>query len=138
MSQLKGSTQEQIEELKRRIEQLKEEGETEIRRKLAEARKVVSDLEAQLSSLTGRPSASEIQAQTTTRQRRPRRPSINDADLQEQILKVMALQGKDGMNAKKIAESIHQDAMRVRKFIKDNQTVLKRQGNGPGTKFFLP
>ena len=50
MSQLKGSTQEQIEELKRRIEQLKEEGETEIRRKLAEARKVVSDLEAQLSA----------------------------------------------------------------------------------------
>jgi hypothetical protein len=135
MSQLKGSTQEQIEELKRRIELLKEEGETELRRKLSEARKVVSDLEAQLSSLTGRPSASAIQA---TAAPRGRRPSINDRDLQDQVLKVMALHGKEGLNAKKIAVHVHQDPMRLRKFLKENPDVLKRQGAGPGTKFFLP
>ena len=29
------------------------------------------------------------------------------------------------------------DALRVRKFIKNNPKMLKRQGSGPGTKFFL-
>ena len=50
----------------------------------------------------------------------------------------MAADGKMGMNAKQLADKVNQDALRVRKFIKDNPKVLKRQGSGPGTKFFLP
>ena len=72
------------------------------------------------------------------RVRRERRPSIADSALQDQLLKVMASFGKEGLNAKQLAERLHQDALRVRKFIKDNPKVLKRQGTGPGTKFFLP
>ncbi len=50
----------------------------------------------------------------------------------------MANFGKEGMNAKQMAEKLHQDAIRVRKYIKDNPKALKRTGSGPGTKFFLP
>jgi hypothetical protein len=58
--------------------------------------------------------------------------------LQPQILKVLAENGKLGMNAKKIADQLGQDPMRVRKFIASNPKVLKRTGKGVGTKFFLP
>ena len=48
---------------------------------------VVSDLEGQLAELTGH-------AATKLKVRRGRRPSITDAALQDQILKVMANHGK--------------------------------------------
>ena len=66
------------------------------------------------------------------------RPSITDEALQGQLINVMAKFGKEGMNAKQLAEKLNQDAMRVRKFIGANPKTLKRQGSGPGTKFFLP
>ena len=46
--------------------------------------------------------------------------------------------GTEGMNAKQLAEKLNQDALRIRKYIKDNPKALKRTGGGPGTKFFLP
>ena len=49
----------------------------------------------------------------------------------------MANFGMEGMNAKQLAEKLNQDALRVRKFISTNPKVLKRQGSGPGTKFYL-
>lgn len=49
----------------------------------------------------------------------------------------MADHGKNGLNAKALADKVGQDALRIRKFIKNNPKVLKRQGSGPGTKFFL-
>lgn len=121
-----------IEELQKQIVQLKDEAVNEVKQKLAEARRTVAALEDELSSLTGKPAASE------TRTRRTRRPSISDEALQPQVLKVMAQHGKEGLNAKQLAEKLNQDALRVRKFIKENGKVLKRQGSGPGTKFYLP
>ena len=50
----------------------------------------------------------------------------------------MAKNGKEGMNARQLADHLHQDAIRVRKFIKDNPKLLKKTGAGAGTKFFLP
>ncbi len=120
-----------IEELEKQIAQLKHEAVDEVKQKLLEARRIVIALEDELANLTGRPSGTE------TRVRRTRRPSITDEALQPQLLKVMAQHGKEGMNAKQLAEKLNQDALRVRKFIKDNAKVLKRQGSGPGTKFFL-
>lgn len=120
-----------IEELQKQIVQLKQEAVDEVKQKLHAARQVVGTLEEELASLTGRPSAPE------TRQRRTRRPSISDEALQPQLLKVMAQFGKEGMNAKQMAERLNQDALRVRKFISTNPKILKRQGSGPGTKFFL-
>ena len=49
----------------------------------------------------------------------------------------MADHGKHGLNAKSLADKVGQDALRIRKFIKNNPKILKRQGSGPGTKFFL-
>lgn len=120
-----------IEELQKQIVQLKQEAVDELKQKLAEARHVVATLEDELETLTGRSSASEA------RPRRTRRPSITDEALQPQLLKVMAQHGKEGMNAKQLAERLNQDALRVRKFISSNPKILKRQGSGPGTKFFL-
>lgn len=120
-----------IEELEKQIEHLKQEAVDEVKQKLSEARRAVAALEGELANLTGRPATSEPRA------RRIRRPSIADDALQGQLLKVMAQFGKEGMNAKQIAERLNQDALRIRKFIKDNPKVLKRQGSGPGTRFFL-
>ena len=69
--------------------------------------------------------------------RRQRRPSITDEALIPQIHGVMSKFGGEGLNAKQLAEKLNQDALRVRKFISSNPKVLKRQGKGPGTRFFL-
>ena len=121
----------QIEDLQKKMQELDQEAVHELKLKLADARKVVVALEDELAELTGKPSGE-------TKVRRVRRPSITDEALKDQLLKVMANFGKEGMNAKQLAEKLHQDALRVRKFIASNPKTLKRTGSGPGTKFFLP
>jgi hypothetical protein len=121
----------QIEALNNQIEALNVEAIHELKLKLSDARKVVLQLEEELEALTGKPSA-------TVKVRRERRPTITDDALKDQLLKVMAAHGKEGLNAKQLADKLNQDPLRVRKFIKDNPKTLKRQGAGPGTKFFLP
>lgn len=130
-SDKKAAIQKQIEALQKQAQELDQEAIHDLKLKLSDARKNVHRLEEELAQLTGR-------AIGTPRVRRERRPSIADSALQDQLLKVMASFGKEGLNAKQLAERLHQDALRVRKFIKDNPKVLKRQGTGPGTKFFLP
>lgn len=68
---------------------------------------------------------------------RERRRFISDKLLQERIREMMARDGKEGMNARQIAEELDHDVLRVRRFINDNPKTLKRQGIGRGTKFFL-
>ena len=123
--------QQQIEALQKQMQDLDQEAIHELKLKLSDARKVVTNLEHELAELTGKPVFE-------TKVRRERRPSITDDALKDQVLKVMANFGKEGMNAKQLAEKLHQDALRVRKFISSNPKVLKRTGSGPGTKFFLP
>lgn len=129
-SDKKITLQQQIEALQKQMLDLDQETITELKAKLADAKEVVNTLEAELATLTGRPT---IELKT----KRVRRPSITDEALKDQLLKVMANFGKEGMNAKQLAERLHQDPIRVRKFITDNPKTLKRQGAGPGTKFFL-
>ena len=123
--------QQQIEALQKQMEVLDQESIHELKLKLLDARKVVSTLEGELASLTGKPAGE-------TKVKRVRRPSITDEHLQPQLLAVMAKNGREGLNARQIAEQLHQDAIRVRKFIADNPKLLKKTGAGAGTKFFLP
>ena len=123
--------QQQIEALQKQMHDLDQEAVHELKLKLSDARKIVTTLEAELASLTGKPVGE-------TKVRRVRRPSISDEHLQPQILAVMAKNGKEGMNARQLAGHLHQDAIRIRKFIKDNPKLLKKTGAGAGTKFFLP
>jgi hypothetical protein len=132
------TTQQEIEELKRRLETLREQAEDELRQRLAEARRVVTELEQELSEVTGRPSASQIKALAEGKTRRIRRPSIDDEELKTQVLQILAAAGLHGINAKQIATALNQTPARVRQFINANPKVLKRIGSGPGTKFFLP
>ena len=125
------SIQQQIEALQKQMQDLDQEAVHELKLKLSDARKVVTNLELELSELTGKHVG-------LPKVRRERRPSITDEALQGQIIKVMAQFGKEGMNAKQLAEKLNQDALRIRKYIKDNPKALKRTGGGPGTKFFLP
>ncbi len=120
-----------IEELQKQIETLKQQAVAEVKQKLAEARRLVVQLEDELAELAGKAPEAE------TRTRRARRPSITDEHLLAFVLKAMADSGKMGMNAKELADKVGQDALRIRKFIKNNPKILKRQGSGPGTKFFL-
>ncbi len=126
----KSALQKQIEALTAQMYALDQEAVHELKLKLSDARKVVTDLEHELEQLTGKSS-------TGPKVRRERRPSIDDASLQDQLLKVMATHGAEGMNAKQMGEKLHQDALRIRKFITANPKILKRQGKGPGTRFFL-
>ena len=123
--------QKQIEGLQAQMEALSQEAVGELKQKLSEARRVVSDLEDELADLTGKPTAEP-------KGKRTRRPSISDEHLQPQILAVMAKLGKEGFNAKQLGEHLHQDPLRIRKFISANAKTLRRQGAGPGTRFFLP
>ena len=132
------STQQEIEELQRRLNSLAEKAEDELRERLAQARLVVSDLERQLSEITGRPSASEIKAMAEPKGTRTRRPSIGDEELKAQILEVVATAGGEGINAKQIAEAVNQAPARIRQFVAANPEALRRTGSGPGTRFFLP
>ena len=127
----KAALQKQIESLQGQMAALDQEAIHELKLQLSDARKIVANLEGQLAELTGKPA-------DALKVRRARRPSITDEALQGQIINVMAKFGKEGMNAKQLAEKLNQDAMRVRKFISTNPKTLKRQGSGPGTKFFLP
>ncbi len=123
--------QQQIQALQKQVQDLDQEAIIELKTKLADAKKVVSILEAELATLFGKP-ASEPKTKRT------RRPSIMDEHLQPQLLAVMAKHGHEGMNARQLAKHLHQDAIRIRKFIADNTKLLKRTGQGAGTKFFLP
>ena len=125
------SAVEQIEQLEKQIQELKHQALTELKEKLAEAKKNVIALEKELTELTGQPVTAEKVVI-----RKSRRPSISDEDLKLKILKVMAAHAT-GLSASAIANLVEQDPMRVRKFIMQNPTVLKRQGAGPGTRFFL-
>ena len=127
----KASLQKQIEALQKQMQDLDQEAVHELKLKLSDARKLVATLEEELARLTGRPNGAP-------KTRRARRESISDESLQAQLLSVMAKFGKEGMNAKQMGERLNQDALRVRKFINGNPKILKRQGTGPGTKFFLP
>jgi hypothetical protein len=125
------TTAQEIEQLKKRLEVLQEGAEAELRQKLKEARKVVTDLEMQLSEVTGRPSATMIQASD-----RKRWPAITDEQLEVMILFLLQKEGQEGINAKTIASKLNQNPVRIRGFIKNHPKVLKRVGSGPGTKFF--
>lgn len=124
----------QIAELEQKIQALRQQALAELKEKLAEARRNVAELESKLAEITGKPAEA---AAAAAPQRRVRRPSISDEELKPQILKAMAEKGMRGLNAKEIAEAVGQDPLRVRKFIAANPSVLKRQGSGPGTRFFL-
>ena len=126
------STQQEIDQLKRRLAVLQEGAENTLRQKLKEARAVVTELEHQLSEITGRPSATMVRAAD------PKRWSpITDEQLEVQILFVVEKEGDQGINGKQIAEKLNQDPVRIRGWIKKHPTVLKRVGAGPGTKFFV-
>ena len=134
------STQQEIDKLKRRLEVLQEGAESELRQKLKEARAVGTDLEMQLSEITGRPSASQVRAASGNVARAPRirRPSITDEKLEIRILSLLHQEGQQGMNAKTIAEKLDQNPVRIRQWIIKHPTVLKREGKGPGTRVFVP
>jgi hypothetical protein len=127
------STSEEIAALTKRLEHLQEQAEDVLREKLKEARAVVTDLEFQLSEITGRPSATMIKAADPKRW-----APINDEALEVMVIFLLQKEGQEGMNGTSIAERLNQNPVRIRQWVKKHPTVLKRVGAGPGTKFFVP
>jgi hypothetical protein len=125
----KPSIQAEIDALNRRLEILQEDAESELRQRLKEARAVVTDLEMQLSEITGRPTATQIKVVKGF-------APLTDEELEVQILYVVQKEGQEGMNMKMIGEKLNQNPVRIRGFIKNHPKLLKRVGAGPGTKFF--
>ena len=118
---------EQIRALEAKKSTYKEQAVQELKARIVEANKVVRELENKLGEKTG-----------SRKARRTRRPSITDEALIPQVHAAMSKFGREGLNAKQLAEKLNQDPLRVRKFISSNPKMLKRHGKGPGTKFFLP
>ncbi len=123
------SVQEEINQLNRRLSSLSEQAENELRQRLKDARAVVAELEMQLSEITGRPTASQIKAAAGF-------APLTDEQLEVQILFVVQKQGEEGINAKSIAQQLNQSPTRIRDWIKRHPGALRREGSGPGTKFF--
>lgn len=121
----------QIEALRQKKVELNQSAVQEQKLRVADARKALQFEEDKLEELTGKPSVEK-------KPRRERRPSITDDALKDQLLKVLAKDGAEGLNAKQLGEKLFQDPMRIRKFITANPKVLKRTGKAAGTKFFLP
>lgn len=130
---------ERTSQLKKRLEHLQEQAEDEIRQRQKEARAVVTDLELQLSEITGRPSATMIKAASFDDHRAPRtnRPHITDEKLEIRFLSLLHEEGKQGMNAKTIAEKLDQAPVRIRQWVNNHPTVLRRVGSGHGTRFYV-
>ena len=123
------TTTQEIQQLQKRLAQLQEQAEDVIRQKLKEARAVVTDLEMQLSEITGRPTATQIKVVKGF-------APLTDEELEVQILFVVQKEGAEGMNATTIAQKLNQSPQRIRVWIKDNPGKLKREGKGPGTRYF--
>jgi len=124
------TTQQEIQQLQKRLAQLQEQAEDVIRQKLKEARAVVADLEDQLSEITGRPTATQIKVVKGFE-------PLTDEALEVQILFVVQKEGKEGMNAKTIGNRLNQDPVRIRQWIKAHPGKLKREGAGPGTRYYV-
>ena len=124
------STAQEIQQLQKRLAQLQEQAEDELRQKLKEARAVVTDLEMQLSEVTGRPTATQIKVVKGFE-------PLTDEALEVQILFVVQKEGQDGLNATDIASKLNQNPVRIRGWIKKHPAVLKREGKGPGTRYFV-
>ena len=122
------ATQQEIQQLQKRLEQLQEQAEDVLRQKLKEARAVVTDLEMQLSEITGRPTATQIKVVKGF-------APLTDEDLEVQILFVVQKAGADGINGAEIARQLNQDPQRIRRWIRNNPGKLRREGKGPGTRF---
>ena len=125
----KTSTTEEIQQLQKRLAQLQEQAEDQIRQRLKEARAVVADLEMQLSEITGRPTATQIKVVKGF-------APLTAEDLEIQILFVVQKEGEQGMNATTIAQKLNQAPQRIRQWIKDHPGKLRREGKGPGTRYF--
>ena len=123
------STTQEMQQLQKRLVQLQEQAEDVLRKKLKEARAVVTDLEMQLSEITGRPTASQIKAANGF-------APLTDDQLEVQILFVVQKEGEEGMNAAEIARKLNQNPVRIRQWIKSHPGKLRREGSGPGTRFF--
>jgi hypothetical protein len=41
------------------------------------------------------------------------------------------------MNAKTIAEKLNQNPLRIRQWVKSHPGKLRREGKGPGTRFYM-
>ena len=122
----------QIEALRQKKVELNQAAVHEQKLRVSDAKKALQIEEGKLAELTGKPANAE------PKQRRERRPSITDDALKDQLLKVLAKDGAEGLNAKQLGNKLFQDPMRIRKFIATNPKVLKRTGKAAGTKFFLP
>jgi len=127
------TTQQEIAQLTKHLEVLQEGAEEELRQKLKEASAVVTELEHELSEITGRPTASQIKASDPKRW-----APITDEQLEVQILFILQKEGQEGMNATDIARKLNQDPVYIRRWLKNHTGVLKRVGAGAATKYFLP
>ena len=124
------TTQQEIDQLKRRLEVLQEHGENELRQKLKEARSVVAHLEMQLSEITGRPTATQIKVVKGF-------APLTDEELEVQILFVLQ-KNPEGLNAVGIAGRLNQGPQRIRLWIKAHPGRLTREGEGTATKYYVP
>jgi len=124
------SITDEIAKLTKRLEQLQEQAEDVLRQKLKEARAVVTELELQLSDITGRPTATQIKVVKGF-------APITDDQLEVMMLFLLKKEGQDGMNATTIASQLNQNTVRIRQWIKNNPGKLRREGKGMGTRYFV-
>ena len=68
---------------------------------------------------------------------RVRAAAVSDEELKPLILRAIVGYGQYGLRASEIATITGHSPLRIRRFLNEHPQVLKRQGFGPGTRFFL-
>jgi uncharacterized coiled-coil protein SlyX len=117
---------EEIQKLEERIAELRQKALDELRVEIAEARKVLSDLEAQYESMSGKTAKA-----TTPRVR------LKDIEIQTGILSLLANDGEEGMSGNAIAKALGIGYPRITRYFKENPKEFKKTGAGKQTRYFL-
>jgi len=119
--------QSQIAELQAKIQNLRSSQVTELREKLAEARKTVADLEAQIAKVTGK--AAVVGAVV-------RRTRTSSEDVRKGVLKALA-GSPTGLSQKEISDATGLNYQTVALFLKKNPKDFKTTGSFKSKRYFL-
>lgn len=118
------------EEAQKKIAALKQEAVTELVKKIAEAKAVLSSLEAEYSSLTGK----DLKGEKATGTRR-RLSAEEKAALAERVKEAIK-NHKDGVKLGKVVEELGESPNAVREAIKSLGKVVTTTGNKASTLYF--
>jgi len=121
--------QSQIQELEARIRELRSSQLTELQEQLRDARQKVTEIEAQIADITGRPTPSSAPASG-------RRRRTSSEEVRGRILKALS-EAPEGLSQKEISDIADLNYNTVVLYLKNNAKEFKTTGQFRSKRYFL-